>query len=231
MGYHWLCYLQHKTSGSKLTTTGTCFDNSVHKVIGFPDWKMSLADRLLKLVWSKGAPAALEPRSCSHLDAAHPVSHRHEGALGCDVVHHQDPVCLPEILLGDAPKPEPRHNQSTVRTSAVQWEVTEWDYLSVSAGSLRGLAWCVPLSWCLHTDPRTSETGQAAVGKRESWQMHGAGKARKKTFAGQEERSRRIYLGGIRKGNFLWKGKLMEKTWSFSIVWKNLQTKLYHSTN
>lgn len=62
------------------------------------------------------------------------------------------------------------------------------------------------------TDPCTFETGQAAVGRQESCQMNGAEKARKKTFADQEERSRIIYLGGIGKGNFLLKGKLVKKT-------------------
>lgn len=90
--------------------------------------------------------------------------------------------------------------------------------LSVSAGSLQGLAApvCdVSLRAGVHTqvtDPCTFETGQAAVARQESCQMHGAEKARRKTFAGQKEGSRRIYLGGTGKSNFLLKGKLMEKT-------------------
>lgn len=109
--------------------------------------------------------------------------------------------------------------------------------LSVSAGALQVLA--APVRdvslragvYTQVTDPCAFETGQAAVGRQESCQMCGAEKARRKTFAGQEERSRRISLGGTGKGNFLLKRKLVEKTWSFSIVWKNLQTKLHHSTN
>lgn len=179
---------------------------------------MSLPDRLLELVWSKGAaaPAALEPRS--HLDAAHPVPHRHEGALGRDVVHHQDPICLPEVLLGNAPKPEPRqnqrHSQNHLCNDKTQNGIICQCRLSARPGS--PCAWCVPQGQCLHTgdrsDPSTFETGQAAMGEQESCQIHGAEKARRKAFVGQEERSRRICLSGIGKGNFLLKGKLMEKT-------------------
>lgn len=85
--------------------------------------------------------------------------------------------------------------------------------LSVGAGSLQGPVHDVspPQGWCLHTGDRSLhfETGQAAMGKQESHQRHGAEKARK-TFAGQEERSRRIYLGGIGNSNFPLKGKLMD---------------------
>lgn len=45
------------------------------------------------------------------------------------------------------------------------------------------------------SDPCTFEAGQAAMGKQESFQMHGAEKAGSKMFAGQEERNRRICLG------------------------------------
>lgn len=71
MGYHWLCYLQHKTSGSKLTTTGTCFDNSVHKVSRI-SWLKNVTCRQTVEAGveqgstsSIGAPVLLSPGCCS----------------------------------------------------------------------------------------------------------------------------------------------------------------------
>lgn len=58
-----------------------------------------------------------QPRRRSHLDAAHPVAHRREGALGRNVVHHQNAIRLPEILLGDAAEPEPDRTTGTLRTT------------------------------------------------------------------------------------------------------------------
>lgn len=51
--------------------------------------------------------------------------------------------------------------------------------------------------------PCTFEAGLAAVNKQESFQMHGAEKAERKTIAGQEEGNRRVHFGGIEEGNCL----------------------------
>lgn len=110
----------------------------------------------------------MEPRPRSHLDAAHPVPHGQEGALGRHVVHHQDPICLPEILLGDAPKPEPTQKQRHPQNLAVQQELMEWDCLSVSAGSLQGPVHDVSLRAGVYTQVTAFETAQAAMGKQES---------------------------------------------------------------